>query len=676
MLNNMKIGTRLTLGFGLVVVLLLVISILGYSRISAIDTELSLMVNDRFPKTVLANDIINEVNIVARATRNAVILRDGELVRKEMERITESAKVISDRMEKLDQTVTSDKGRALLKDLQDKRAAYRGDLAKLIELIGANKREDATSLLLGSMRTSQQAYLTSVQNLIAFQSELMVQAGKASETMADAAKLMITIFAILSVIAASLIAWFITRSITRPVTEVVSAANRMAQGDMAFTLSHNSRDEVGQLVDSMRSLQGSVRALISDANMLAEAAVDLRLDTRADATRHQGDYRRIVEGVNATLDAIVTPLNLLISDARMLADAVQNGELDKRGDANVHRGQFRQLIEALNGVMDAIATPVAELREVLGKLEGGDLTVAMQRQYAGTFDALKSAVNNTVAKLAQIIQEVRAAADSLASASEEVSATSQALSQAASEQAASVEETSASVEQMSASIGQNTDNATTTDGIATKAANDAEAGGKAVADTVQAMKQIAQKIGIIDDIAYQTNLLALNAAIEAARAGEHGKGFAVVAAEVRKLAERSQVAAREIGEVAGSSVSLAERAGGLLGEIVPSIRKTADLVQEITAASQEQAHGAAQINAAMGQLNQTTQQNASSSEELSATSEEMSNQAQQLQALMGFFQVEGGSAVAAPAAPRARKVATRSARHADKPVNEAEYVRF
>jgi len=203
---------------------------------------------------------------------------------------------------------------------------------------------------------------------------------------------------------------------------------------------------------------------------------------------------------------------------------------------------------------------------------------------------------------------------------------------------------------MAASINQNSDNAKVTDGMATKASREASEGGQAVSQTVSAMKQIASKIGIVDDIAYQTNLLALNAAIEAARAGEHGKGFAVVAAEVRKLAERSQIAAQEIGEVATSSVELAEKAGDLLAQMVPNIRKTADLVQEISAASSEQSSGVGQINSAVGQLNQTTQQNASSSEELAATSEEMSSQAEQLQHTMSFFKLDGAGRTSAPVA--------------------------
>ncbi|MBN2991432.1 MCP four helix bundle domain-containing protein [Pseudomonas cedrina subsp. fulgida] len=284
-----------------------------------------------------------------------------------------------------------------------------------------------------------------------------------------------------------------------------------------------------------------------------------------------------------------------------------------------------------------ISRPLRQAAIAAEQLAEGNLNAQIDPGAKDETGMVLNAMRNMVGKLAHIIGEVRNAADNLASASEQVSATAQSMSQATSEQAASVEETSASVEQMSASINQNTENAKVTDGMASKAAKEATEGGDSVQQTVVAMKKIAQRISIIDDIAYQTNLLALNAAIEAARAGEHGKGFAVVAAEVRKLAERSQVAAQEIGELSSSSVDMAEKAGKLLDEMVPSINKTSDLVQEISAASEEQAAGVAQINTAMTQLNQVTQQNASSSEELAATAEEMSSQAEQLQQAMSFF---------------------------------------
>lgn len=327
-------------------------------------------------------------------------------------------------------------------------------------------------------------------------------------------------------------------------------------------------------------------------------------------------------------------LDDLISRARM-------GDFSPRMPLDNRQGFFLQMGEGTNALMSTVQQGLDAIQNGLEALKEGNLERQIDDDMHGLFDDLKQAFNVSVSKLRNVISEVRSNADSLASAATQVSGTSQSLAQGANEQAASVEETSAAMEQMSASIAQNSDNAKVTDGMARKAAGEANEGGAAVGATVEAMKSIASKIGIIDDIAYQTNLLALNAAIEAARAGEHGKGFAVVAAEVRKLAERSQVAAQEIGELAAGSVKTAERAGALLGEIVPAIRKTSDLVQEITAASDEQSTGVSQINTAMSQLTQLTQQNAAGSEELAATAEEMTGQAERLRTIIDFFQVGG-----------------------------------
>jgi methyl-accepting chemotaxis protein len=417
----------------------------------------------------------------------------------------------------------------------------------------------------------------------------------------------------------------------------------------------------------------------------------LKADKKAEiVTLMQGDLRKAqtdyMNGVTALVDFQTRIMEKVGKDADDLADSTQR--------LIIILGSIAAVVSALLGwwitrsVLNQLGGEPDYAREMVARLAEGDLTMQVMTNPKDN-TSLLFAMKQMIERLTQVVTDVNGGAQALASASEEVSATAQSLSQAASEQAAGVEETSASIEQMTSSIAQNTENAKITDGMASKAANDAVSGGEAVNATVEAMKQIAKKIGIIDDIAAQTNLLALNAAIEAARAGEHGKGFAVVAAEVRKLAERSQVAAQEIGEVAGNSVELAEKAGRLLAEIVPNIRKTSDLVQEITAASTEQSSGVGQINSAVGQLNTTTQQNASSSEELAATSEEMSSQAEQLQQTMSFFKLDSSVHSASSfavrkstasgkkaSAPKAAKASPKVTHAASSELDESQFTKF
>ncbi|WP_224983271.1 methyl-accepting chemotaxis protein [Geomonas agri] len=288
-------------------------------------------------------------------------------------------------------------------------------------------------------------------------------------------------------------------------------------------------------------------------------------------------------------------------------------------------------------VTASIKKPLQVGVDTANRLADGDLTFEIGQTAKDETGQLLAAMSIMLNKLKEVVTEVKAATNYVAQGSQELSSSSEEMSQGASEQAAAAEEASSSMEQMTSNIRQNADNAIQTEKIAVKSAEDAKDGGKAVQETVHAMKEIASKINIIEEIARQTNLLALNAAIEAARAGEHGKGFAVVASEVRKLAERSQKAAGEISELSANSVSIAEKAGELLAKMVPDIQKTAELVQEISAASREQDTGAEQINKAIQQLDQVIQQNASASEEMSSTAEELASQAEQLQSTIAFF---------------------------------------
>jgi len=301
----------------------------------------------------------------------------------------------------------------------------------------------------------------------------------------------------------------------------------------------------------------------------------------------------------------------------------------------------------LRSMFAGLLRPLDALVRQCQSIAAGDLRLLRADDHRDGIGRLAHAINTMAGNIASIVADIDEATRSLNRFSDEVGVTAQGFAQGATEQAASMERTGASIEQMTVGIDQNTENARITDRIAADAARQAQQGGTATRETVAAMRRIAGKIGVIDDIAYQSNLLALNATIEAACAGAAGKGFAVVAAEVRKLAERSQAAAREIGLEADSSVRLAEQAGGLLDAMVPAIRKTSELVQEIADASREQSAGVGQINEAMSQLNKATQQNASAAEELAATAEEMGSQAARLRRMMSFFAVRRQAASSA-----------------------------
>ena len=366
-----------------------------------------------------------------------------------------------------------------------------------------------------------------------------------------------------------------------------------------------------------------------------------------------------MDAMRSLIDSIDQAEHTLLKERTDRTDALQNTMLLTLKGGGVLSAFLAMLLAWVLGRM--IVAPLRTAVALNDRMAAGDFTADVQVTSGDELGQMLAAMKRMGERLSGTIGEVRSGSDALSAAAAQLSATAQSLSQGTSEQAASVEETMASLQEIGASARQNAEVTRKVEEMAVRGARDAEEGGSAVRETVLAMKTIAGKISIVEEIAYQTNLLALNAAIEAARAGEHGKGFAVVATEVRKLAERSQAAAKDISEMAGNSVAVAERSGELLGALVPSIRKTAELVQEVTATSSQQSSGVSQIDRAVQHMDQVTQQNASAAEELASTAEELAGQAEALQQLMGTFRVAGG--VAAPALPGAPGGRNRIAAH-------------
>ncbi|MVA18312.1 methyl-accepting chemotaxis protein [Agrobacterium vitis] len=430
--------------------------------------------------------------------------------------------------------------------------------------------------------------------------------------------------------------------------------------------------------DTVETLRGNLKGFIAEMNRMSAEHDKGDIDVFVPVERFKGDFAVMAKGVNdmvnghivvkkkamacikefgegnfdaaleqfpgkkafinETVETLRSNFRDIVTEIRRLTVASTEGNLSERGVATRFVGDFSKMVSGINGMLDAILLPIGEGNRVLNLVSTGDLTEHVEIACEGDHQKMKDAINSLVDNLTAFATGVASAADQVTSGSQALSSTSEQLSQGATEQASAAEEASASMEQMAANIKQTADNASQTEKIARQSAKDAELSGEAVDKAVNAMRTIAEKISIVQEIARQTDLLALNAAVEAARAGEHGKGFAVVASEVRKLAERSQAAAGEISGLSSETVKAATSAGEMLHRLVPDIRKTAELVTEISASCREQDLGASQINEAIQQLDQVTQHNASASEEMSATSEELASQAEELQSSLTFFQ--------------------------------------
>jgi methyl-accepting chemotaxis protein len=513
-------------------------------------------------------------------------------------------------------------------------------------------------------------------------------------------------------------------ALVQPLQVAADHVARISRGDIPPRITEPQRGQFETLKENLNLCIDAINLLVSDVNGLARGGVEGRLSVRADASRHQGDFKKVVEGVNKTLDAVIGPLNVaagyidqiskgripekiaasyagdfnaikenlnrcieavnkLVVDAGTLATAGVEGRLSTRADAARHEGDFRKVVEGINASLDAVMVPINEAAQVLEKLAQRDLRARVTGRFQGDHARVKEAVNGTAEALHDALRQVAGAVEQVSSAATQIAASSQAVASGASEQAASLQETTSQLESVGAMTRQAADNAQLANTLAQAARGAATEGATSVGLMQGVMGKIrasaegtSQIIRDINDIAFQTNLLALNAAVEAARAGEAGRGFAVVAEEVRSLALRSKEAAqktealiKESVHQAGEGEVTSRQVGAKLDEIVSGISKVSDIVSEIASAAREQTGGIQQVSQAVEEMDKVTQQNAASAEQSSSAASELSGQSEELASMVGAFQLDRGAAQAsqvgrrreAPAALAARGAAPRPA---------------
>ena len=551
MFKNMKIGTRLTLAFTVMVLITLAISVLSYIRMGLMNRTTGNIVVDLYPQTKLANDIISNVNQISLEVRNTLLFIDTQMIKNEIDSIRDNQKKNSELIDQLESKTETGEGRELINKIKESRQKFNASLDRVIEL-GSSDGAAATQYLINDFRGVNAEYLGYIDDLIKYQGELMRQGGNDSMESFTTSRNFLIVMTVLSALLSAMLGFWIIRSIIRHLHRAVEVASAVSQGDLTSSIEVKTRDEVGQLLQALKDMNAS---------------------------------------------------------------------------------------------------------------------------------------------LSRIVGEVRNSTESITSAAQEIAAGNSDLSSRTEQQASSLEETASSMEELTSTVKQNAENAKQANQLAANASDIAIKGGLAVNEVVQTMgsisassKKIMDIIGVIEGIAFQTNILALNAAVEAARAGEQGRGFAVVASEVRNLAQRSAAAAKEITALISDSVDKVDigsrqvdQAGATMNEIVSAVKRVTDIMAEIAAASNEQNSGIEQVNQAIIQMDEVTQQNAALVEEAAAAAASLEDQTVYLSQAVSVFKFAQGTTqtakrahVAKPPAKRLAPVPKRSTRRLAKPKGDEE----
>ena len=759
---TMKVGTKLGLGFGAVIVLLIVILAMGIVGMANMNQSTEVIVNDRYAKIVILNDAIEKTLDNARLLRNLVLVDDVEKQEENRQAIEKNREANKEALDKLDKLINIPKGREIFDAVTKTRIASDEKYPVYYDLYKKD-RKAAISFLLDQIVPANNLFMKDMKDLAAFQTELMDESVQKSSEDYSRTRMIMFALGFVAILLAAIVAWLIIRDLMKQLggepDYAAHAVGKIAAGDLSIELAlkpgdnssllyalknmqqqllvriaadRKKADEMTLIKDALNNVTSNV--MLADANrnivfmnksvlaMLSNAESDIRralpnfsvsklqganIDQFHKNPAHQSKMLASFTNTHTTQIVVAGRTFRLIAnpiinekgerlgsvvewadrtlevateeEVAMIVESAAMGDFTVRMELKGKSGFFLQLGEAINKLMQTSEVGLNEVVRVLGALSRGDLTEKITNEYSGTFGQLKDDSNSTVEKLKEIVGQIKDATDTINTAAREIAAGNSDLSQRTEEQASSLEETASSMEELTSTVKQNAENAKQANQLAIGASDVASKGGAVVGQVVTTMdsinessRKIVDIISVIDGIAFQTNILALNAAVEAARAGEQGRGFAVVAGEVRNLAQRSAAAAKEIKTLIGDSVEkvqggskLVAQAGQTMEEIVTSIRRVTDIMSEITAASVEQSAGIEQVNLAITQMDEVTQQNAALVEEAAAAAESLEEQAQNLSVSVATFKLDEsgmatrhaqpGRRLAVPAAALARK---------------------
>ena len=698
LLQRYKVGMRLAVGFALMILLLVATAAVALFEMDAIQARMNRVTDHNVEKIRLLRNVVDANNVFAIALRNVTMTVTEADNQRELAKLAGARADRERNTQALEKMHHSEAGLAAIAKsnaLRDSGVALR---ERVIALASKNDDAAAQQLLLTQAGPALARWQASLHEQVDTQQKQVDDAVAAAHAAFAQARLVLLILVGLAVALAAGIAFVIARSVVGPLAMATRTADAIAQGKLDSAIHVTGRDEVAQLLSSMKTMQDTLGSFAAAQGEIARQHEAGAIDYRIPVEQFPGAYGQLAGGINAlvgshialkmrvieivgayargdlsqdierlpgqkaqitaAVDAVKAGMQAVNAEIKTLVDAAVAGDFSQRGDAQRFAFVYRDMVEALNTLMTSADRGLTEIGTLLSAVADGDLAQRITVQLEGQFGQVADDANRTVDKIADIVGQIRTGSDAINAAASEIAAGNNDLSQRTEQQAAALEETAASMEELTSTVRATADNARQANQLAIGAVEVASQGGAVVGKVVQTMsaitdssKKIVDIIGVIDGIAFQTNILALNAAVEAARAGEQGRGFAVVAAEVRSLAQRSAGAAKEIKQLITDSVEkveqgnqLVDQAGKTMGEIVTSVKRVTDIIADISAASQEQSVGIDQVNRVITQMDETTQQNAALVEEATAAARSMEQQSEQLVQTVAMFRVDAHGA--------------------------------